>query len=91
MTVVGEEREVRAKARLDEAEQIKRLIEIQTQIVVLAKQNEIAERECEALRRELAASMRQSQQGRAPMARRFGELLRRLRKMFRATSHAESH
>jgi hypothetical protein len=91
MTVVGVEREVRARPRLDEAEQIKRLIEIQTQIVELAKQNEIAERECEALRRELAASMRHSQPGRAPFARRFVELLRRLIRVIPGTSHAQSH
>ena len=59
MTVVtGEKRNKPPK--LDEVEQIKRLIEIQRQIVELAKQNELTEKECEALRRELERPMRRS-------------------------------
>lgn len=54
MTVVGVERRAKAKAVTTEVEQIKRLIEIQTQIVELAKQNELTEKQCEALRHELA-------------------------------------
>ena len=41
----------------DEVEQIKELIEIQMQIVELARQNEVTRRECEALRHELAEAM----------------------------------
>lgn len=42
----------------EEIEQLKRLIEIQTQIVELAKQNELAERECEAVWQELSRDAR---------------------------------
>ena len=38
----------------DEVEQLKRLVEIQSQIVELARRNEFAARECETLREELA-------------------------------------
>lgn len=38
----------------DEVDQLKQLIAIQTQIVELAKRNELTEKQCEALRRELA-------------------------------------
>ena len=42
----------------DEIEQLKRLIEIQTQIVELAKQNENAKKECKVLRDELSCEVR---------------------------------
>ena len=59
MTVVGGERRAKARAVSTEVEQIKRLIEIQTQIVELAKQNELTEKQCEALRDELARRTQQ--------------------------------
>jgi hypothetical protein len=54
----------KAATKLDEAEQIKRLIEIQRQIVELAEQNELTAKECEALRRELSQSTRRAPKGR---------------------------
>ncbi len=59
MVVKGEKRNKPERER-DEVEQIKRLIEMQRQIVELAKQNELTEKECEALRRELAPAVRRS-------------------------------
>jgi hypothetical protein len=54
MTVVGGARRGRPRRESREIDQIKRLIEIQTQIVELAKQNELTEKQCKALRDELA-------------------------------------
>jgi hypothetical protein len=58
MTVVGVERRARPKSESGEIEQLKRLIEIQSQIVELAKKNELTEKQCEALRHELAQGVR---------------------------------
>jgi hypothetical protein len=58
MTVVGVERRARPKPESREIEQLKRLIEIQSQIVELAKKNELTEKQCEALRHELAQGVR---------------------------------
>ena len=59
MTVVrSDRRAAKPAAKLDEVEQIKRLIEIQKQIVELAEQNELTAKECEALRRDLSQSAR---------------------------------
>jgi hypothetical protein len=59
VTIVrSDRRDHKPAPKLDEVEQIKRLIEIQKQIVELAKQNELTERECEALRHELSRSAR---------------------------------
>ncbi len=58
MTVVGGERRARPKPKVDEVEQLKRLIAIQTQIVELAKENELTEQQCTALRHELSQSRR---------------------------------
>jgi hypothetical protein len=74
MTVVGGEKRAKPRPKSDEIEQIKRLIEIQTQIVELAKQNELTEKECEALRRELSQVVRRPLgSGRSP-----GQFLRNL-------------
>jgi hypothetical protein len=58
MTVVGVERRARPKPESQEIEQLKRLIEIQSQIVELAKKNELTEKQCEALRHQLAQGVR---------------------------------
>jgi hypothetical protein len=58
MTIVGVERRAKARPREAEVEQIKRLIEIQSQIVELAKQNELTEQQCEMLRHDLARGTR---------------------------------
>lgn len=58
MTVLGERRRARPKPKVDEVAELKRLIAIQTQIVELAKQNELAEKECAELRQELSRSAR---------------------------------
>jgi len=42
----------------DEVEQLKRMVDIQRQIVELARQNEIARKQCEALREERARDAR---------------------------------
>ena len=64
MTVVrNDRRDPKPGPRLDEAEQIKRLIEIQKQIVELAKQNELTAMECEALRNELSQATRRAPKG----------------------------
>ncbi len=58
MTVVGGERRARPRSKVDEVEQLKRLIAIQTQIVKLANENELTEQQCAALRHELSQSRR---------------------------------
>jgi hypothetical protein len=58
MTVVGGERRARPKPKEDEVEQLKRLIAIQTQIVELARENELTEQQCAALRQELSQARR---------------------------------
>ena len=58
MTVVGGERRARPKPKVDEVEQLKRLITIQTQIVELAKENELTEQQCATLRHELSQAQR---------------------------------
>ena len=58
MTVIGGGRATKAASALVEIEQLKRLIEMQSEIVELAKQNERVENECEALRKELAGGFR---------------------------------
>ena len=58
MMVVAVERRAKPRPKLDEVEQIKRLIDVQTQIVELAKQNEITQQQCKALRRELERGLR---------------------------------
>jgi hypothetical protein len=60
MTVVGGERRARPKPKVDEVEQLRRLIAIQTQIVELAKENELTEQQCAELRHELSQSRRRS-------------------------------
>ena len=57
LVVMGEKRN-KPRQKQDEVEQIKRLIELQREIVELAKQNELTEKECEALRRELTPAAR---------------------------------
>jgi hypothetical protein len=67
VTVVRSERRVHKPApKLDEVEQIKRLVEIQKEIVELAKQNELTAKECDALRHELAQSTRRPPKGWGP-------------------------
>ena len=56
--IVGVERRAKARSREAEVEQIRRLIEIQSQIVELAKQNELTERQCEVLRHDVARGAR---------------------------------
>jgi hypothetical protein len=58
MTVIAGEQRANPKPRLDEVDQLKRLIEIQREIVELAIQNELTEQECEALRHELSRAQR---------------------------------
>jgi hypothetical protein len=47
------------KGGRDEIEQLRQLIEIQSQIVELARQNELTAKECEELRERLACEARQ--------------------------------
>ena len=71
MTVVGGERRRRRRPPVTgEIDQLKQLVEIQSQIVEVAKQNELTEKECEALRHELAQSARR------PPRPRFAGLVR---------------
>ena len=79
MTVVRSERRAGKPApKLDEVEQIKRLIEIQKQIVELAKQNELTAKACEALRHELSQATRGRKSGpRFKVVRRAIERLTR--------------
>ena len=67
-----------------EVEQLKRLIEIQRQIVELAKQNEIARRQCEALREERARDVRRL--ARCSAFRETGGLRRLARRLANATA-----
>ena len=67
MTVLGERRRARPKPKVDEVAELKRLIAIQTQIVELAKQNELAEKECAELRQELSRSARRPARRWSPM------------------------
>jgi hypothetical protein len=83
--VLEAERRARVKPRSkpDEVEQLKQLIAIQTQIVELAKQNELTKRECETLRRELAGQVRRGRGVRGAIgnsARRFRDWLKIFRK-----------
>lgn len=73
MTIVDVERRAKAKPELEEIEQLKRLIEIQSQIVELAKQNELTQKQCELLRHELAQGP-----GQPPLRQRCFVYLRRL-------------
>jgi hypothetical protein len=58
MMIVGAERRAKARPREAEVEQIKRLIEIQSQIVELAKQNDLTAKRCELLRHDVAHGTR---------------------------------
>lgn len=82
MTVLGERRRARPKPKVDEVAELKRLIAIQTQIVELAKQNELAEKECAELRQELSRSVCRPAQRWSPM-----QLMRKLvQKFFKRVS-----
>ena len=67
MTVVGGERRARPKPKVDEVEQLKRLIAIQTQIVELAKENELTEQQCATLRHELSQARRRPAERWSPL------------------------
>jgi len=58
--VVGGEQRSKPRPLSDEVEQIQRLIEIQSQIVELARQNETTAQECAELRHELSEELRRT-------------------------------
>ncbi len=88
MTASGGEKRAKPAARFDEIEQLKQLVAIQTQIVELAKQNELTERECEALRRQLAEQVRRPRQQNLSPPRWLRVILEKMKTAASGKSHA---
>jgi len=79
MMVVGSERRAKPRPRIDEIEQLKQLIAIQNQIVELAKQNELTQKECEAMRQELSQNIRSSRRRNSSFAQLARSFFKRLK------------
>jgi hypothetical protein len=88
MLVVGERR-VAVRPKLDEVEQLRQMVAIQTQIVQLAKQNELTQKECEVLREELSRRMRPDPSRGSAFSRLLRAVLRQLKRNWK--SHAQGH
>jgi hypothetical protein len=79
----------RPQSELDEVEQLKQLVAIQTQIVELARQNELTARECEALRQELSDRLRRPRPVNAGPLDPVRRLLERGKEFWTGRSHAQ--
>jgi hypothetical protein len=79
MTALSGEKRTRPAPQIGEIERLKQLVAIQTQIVELAKQNELTKQECETLRRELAEKIRRARGERSAPAKLLRGIVKRLR------------